>query len=791
MVERRSRALARNIAAYWEPQQRMFSVHIPKTGGTTFQTVLGQEFGARLVLDYDLPREEVNRLIGGGDAFCIHGHFRLEKYADVGDATYVTWMRDPIDRLISWYNFWSNYRFPDHMLWRHVHYGQMDFLTFAKLKFIQDEQSRYFSGRSLDDFAFVGVTELFSEGMELFRDQFNISCDLANLPRLRDSGKFRKLFDRSQLSRKELAILYDAHGVDTQLYHQAVAHFRKNAQRFSASAVVEKGARSARKKDEAADYAKLMWGGQYLPAETEQSALSHRELISQRLQRAGITKIRGSYYYGDAWPVNVWDSFRPELADRLLHALRDNGYNTVILLIPAGLELLKRKRPADYAQFLKDLTFLLGRIRSMGLTYAYRIGYGWEGYPVDEHRGHHLFSLISPGPIQQNYLTILAELWQMVKDDPLFLMGFTTWEDLISNPINLATKEPPERKALMAKEIGYRGGAKGIPDLKDPDLIGYLEHIDDCYVEFMYMIKKVFPPVTLEVRVDHTPVYDATGTMHPYIHHKQMIEPDTDVLGTYFGTYMMIGPTPRTAEQAVEGMERAHMHTRQVAPFSKAFVDQFNFVMREKVFSQFEPLEASEIKRFLGMMVDWFDARTVGYATWSFVDYMTDIISNCSFRLGLEGWSVEGNARLVEVQEEGLPAPARQVMMAAGSSLSGSNIRHYSPWVKDGWIVIEAALDPEAVLTVDLGGDLRRQYQAADFTKDALGVLPRLIRPFEGQTRGFKLRVEAGGARIARASMGGDLCSNGGLTVGFGENEISQLVAAFNRQVQERSGDGR
>jgi hypothetical protein len=782
-----AQAVGDRVASMWEHQQRMFSVHIPKTGGTTFLTVLEHHFGNRLVRDYEMPRDEVNRMIGGRGEYCVHGHYYAEKYADVPDATFVTWMRDPIDQLISHYNFWANYRFPHDLTWRRVHYDQMDFMSFAKLRYISNSQARFLSGKPLDEFAFVGVTEMFTEGMELFRDQFGLDFDPAALPRLRDSRKFRSVFDRSMLSKKDTAILYDAHPLDTELYHKAVRHFRENSRRFSEAAAIPKSADAST--NAAPAYGGITWGGQYLQPENEKTSFSYRQLITRRLAEAGITKIRGTYYFGDSWPVNTWDTFRPELADRLLQAVVDNGYNTIILLIPSGMELVQRTRPQDYDTFRKDLTFLLDRIRAKGLHYAYRIAYGWEGYPIEQNRGLHLFSLVSGGEIQQNFLNILADLWAEVKDDPLFLMAFSTWEDLISNPIHTATRATPERKKMMAKEIGFNGSEKGIPDLKDPEMMGYLEHVDDAYVEFMYRIKQVFPPVTLEVRVDHTPTYDAHGTMHPFIHHKQMIEVDTDVLGTYFGTYMMIGPTPRTAEQAIEGMERAHANTRLYAPQSKAFVDQFNFVMREKNFSQFEPLEVPEMRRFLDKMVDWFDDKTVGYATWSFVDYMMDIVSNSSFRLGMEGWKCTGQAALVDVPLPGQTVTCRQLALRDGATLTGTNIKHYSPWVKDGWIVLEADLDPATVLTVELSPDLVFKFTRADFAADGLGILPRLIRPFDGQTKGFHLSLQGGGARIARASMGSDVCSNGGLDVHFAENEVSQIVAAFNARIQEKSGD--
>ena len=169
-----AQATSDRLTRHWRNESRMFSVHIPKTGGTTFMTVLASHFGDRLVKDYELPREEVNRLIGGRTSYCVHGHFWTDKYADVPDADYVTWLRDPIDRLISQYNFWHNYRFPHDPVWRRVHYDKLDFLSFAKLRYISNEQSRYIAGKPIESFAFVGLMEMFNEGMELFRDQFAI-----------------------------------------------------------------------------------------------------------------------------------------------------------------------------------------------------------------------------------------------------------------------------------------------------------------------------------------------------------------------------------------------------------------------------------------------------------------------------------------------------------------------------------------------------------------------------------------------------------------------------------------
>ena len=208
------------------------------------------------------------------------------------------------------------------------------------------------------------VTELFAEGMELFRDRFNLGFDPANLPRLRDSNQFRTVFDRSMLTRRDAAISAGnprqglrplppwAYGLQGCL--QAELPLRRGAAKsptFPLTRACPGARRPYRQK-------------------TPQSAMANRSLISRRVADAGIKMIRGTYYFGDCWPVNVWDSFRPELADRLLKAIVDNGYNTVILLIPSGLELVQRQKPEYYDAFLADLRYMIGRIHASGLQYA-------------------------------------------------------------------------------------------------------------------------------------------------------------------------------------------------------------------------------------------------------------------------------------------------------------------------------------------------------------------------------------------------------------------------------------
>lgn len=102
----------------------LVSVHLPKTAGTSFSATLKAAFGNGYRADYgDLPMQAgrwhrrmaatarglaLRGALPSGTT-CVHGHFLPLKYriALAGrKARYVTWLRDPVERVVSHYHFW-------------------------------------------------------------------------------------------------------------------------------------------------------------------------------------------------------------------------------------------------------------------------------------------------------------------------------------------------------------------------------------------------------------------------------------------------------------------------------------------------------------------------------------------------------------------------------------------------------------------------------------------------------------------------------------------------------------
>ena len=97
-------------------------VHIPKTAGTSFKGLLKQVYkpSETIVIDSDnwhragmfnqvdrsgLPGSVATK--PSSNIKCIIGHFDANRFInDYPDATFVTWVRDPIQRLISQHNYY-------------------------------------------------------------------------------------------------------------------------------------------------------------------------------------------------------------------------------------------------------------------------------------------------------------------------------------------------------------------------------------------------------------------------------------------------------------------------------------------------------------------------------------------------------------------------------------------------------------------------------------------------------------------------------------------------------------
>lgn len=152
----------------------LISLHIPKTAGTTFRTILKTYFGKRHVARFDVypsgnitlnekpfKKKEINKKIK-----VLHGHF---KYKDIntyleldGKTPIITWVRDPVDLVVSNYYYLMEItkgrlnEAPDENLMLRV--GKT-LREFAQVDLNRNIMSRFIGDAPLDDFDFIGIQQ--------------------------------------------------------------------------------------------------------------------------------------------------------------------------------------------------------------------------------------------------------------------------------------------------------------------------------------------------------------------------------------------------------------------------------------------------------------------------------------------------------------------------------------------------------------------------------------------------------------------------------------------------------
>lgn len=166
----------------------IISLHLPKTAGTSFGAALQSHFGDGLRRDYDdlpLNTPAAERKAAAlracldatqapwPDAACVHGHFLPVKYllgAQQAGAHFVSWMRHPVDRLLSHYFFWRKHAPPSprHAVHCRMHDEDWSLERFCLAPELRDVYAQFLWAFPLEYFEFIGITEHYEDDFAHF-----------------------------------------------------------------------------------------------------------------------------------------------------------------------------------------------------------------------------------------------------------------------------------------------------------------------------------------------------------------------------------------------------------------------------------------------------------------------------------------------------------------------------------------------------------------------------------------------------------------------------------------------
>lgn len=213
---------------------------MPKCGGSSFRELLEKKFKILEDNEYPIHKTPEKRAqyakrgakwVSRADTYlnryyfteCVHGHFLPYKYSHFygrDDTLFVTWLRDPIQRLGSHYYFWQRtYQpFRSKPLHKRVIKEEWSLEKFALSEEIRNIYDLYLWKFPLEQFDFVGITEHSEEDMNYFGKRY-LDMDTVPIPKENvNPNNNRTYFEDQDLIER----VKKFHARDYEIYNQAL-----------------------------------------------------------------------------------------------------------------------------------------------------------------------------------------------------------------------------------------------------------------------------------------------------------------------------------------------------------------------------------------------------------------------------------------------------------------------------------------------------------------------------------------------------------------------------------------
>jgi energy-coupling factor transporter ATP-binding protein EcfA2 len=213
------------------PNLELVSVHIPKTGGTSFRVLMKRHYGDTDVAQLDITqkgRARINRqLVTSNElpsfAKVVHGHFSyaelVKRFGVSRSVPVITWLRHPVDRLHSAYAYYrsmiENKNVPVPMYVQDLMRGGT-LLSFAEHRRSRNQMTTFLEGLKLEDIFFVGLQEHFETDMMALAQKLGWAGEIGSIRENKTETEKEVLTD------DVTARLAELNALDMELYERAV-----------------------------------------------------------------------------------------------------------------------------------------------------------------------------------------------------------------------------------------------------------------------------------------------------------------------------------------------------------------------------------------------------------------------------------------------------------------------------------------------------------------------------------------------------------------------------------------
>jgi len=372
-------------------------------------------------------------------------------------------------------------------------------------------------------------------------------------------------------------------------------------------------------------------------------------------------KLVTTHLFPHSWAPDFWATLDLERIDAYLEQICDNGFNTVVVVVPwVGFQT--HIEPIQYYQpYFERLNVLIAKIKSKQLQLILRIGYTHDTGPYSTPDAYVREVTVVVDPIvRAAWFDYLDKLWLLVKDQDHILGGFLCWEDFFW--LDLCTY-PLKKRLIYAKGCGYQTYLREQhslseinqayqADFKHYDDVPVPEHgglgmrlfcafWDQQLVQAIFKPSKAhFPALTMEVRVD-SEIEHHTGQ---YIDHHSTynLDGDTPLVIIYYSPAW--GASNEGDANALKQIyENLYTLLGQVCVHTDKpiLIDQFNFIDNTPGFENNTRINEHDLADFIDGLSHVFEGSIIGYGLWALQDVPANVLRNSHFHWDYECWKLK------------------------------------------------------------------------------------------------------------------------------------------------------
>lgn len=379
--------------------------------------------------------------------------------------------------------------------------------------------------------------------------------------------------------------------------------------------------------------------------------------------------VRSATYFSDEWPLNFWNSEWDNLEEDL-RQIKNDGFDSVIIVIP-WREFQPTTSPISYNEYaFKKLNDFMKEAEALELGVYTRIGYTWDFYEdSDDNIVDRFCQLMGDKNVKSAWNGYVQKLYNELSQYSCFCSGFLTWEDFWNN-LGVCDVENENERIEKADFIGYQTWVRenyqlkeynskyntkydnyediAIPSRNEPAMYAMYEFYDSFLMNTLKESQKLFPGLSMEVRMDWDAVAQINGSMGYYKHDNTFGCADASYTATMYGIPMGFENHGEqvSAEQALEKTDYILGQLKEKNNNKSVYIEQFIFADNTPKFKDNAQIKEDELNEYLINVADILEQNSEGYGIWTYRNYCTNIIYNSQFALRDEGWEINDSIQM-------------------------------------------------------------------------------------------------------------------------------------------------